>query len=115
MFVQPGARRTSFNVAASIKMRKSAHIRVRRTTKKELQCGRIYKDAEISWAAADEAAPHQLQCGRIYKDAEIENGRSSRCDACNSFNVAASIKMRKYDECEQSEIEEIEASMWPHL
>ena len=55
-----------------------------------LQCGRIYKDAEI-WTCAK---PHQaralLQCGRIYKDAEIR-------EWVNAYEG------------------DIEASMWPHL
>ena len=38
----------------------------------ELQCGRIYKDAEISpLARGFIIAGLVLQCGRIYKDAEI--------------------------------------------
>ena len=36
-----------------------------------LQCGRIYKDAEITNADACQVPPDMLQCGRIYKDAEI--------------------------------------------
>ena len=37
-----------------------------------LQCGRIYKDAEIGQYAVVELAEYtDLQCGRIYKDAEI--------------------------------------------
>ena len=36
-----------------------------------LQCGRIYKDAEIRRFDLPRAARALLQCGRIYKDAEI--------------------------------------------
>ena len=40
--------------------------------KTRLQCGRIYKDAEIRWEASRMwVGGIQLQCGRIYKDAEI--------------------------------------------
>ena len=39
----------------------------------ELQCGRIYKDAEIKLQAdAEKRCNDLLQCGRIYKDAEIQ-------------------------------------------
>ena len=41
-----------FNVAASIKMRKSYCVGVRFGTTAWLQCGRIYKDAEISCPVA---------------------------------------------------------------
>ena len=61
-----------FNVAASIKMRKSAGV--------GLLCG---------------AAGNKLQCGRIYKDAEIRSERAYLMGTNSSFNVAASIKMRK--------------------
>ena len=37
----------------------------------QLQCGRIYKDAEIAKLLADAENIDMLQCGRIYKDAEI--------------------------------------------
>ena len=36
-----------------------------------LQCGRIYKDAEIWKQECDVGISYNLQCGRIYKDAEI--------------------------------------------
>ena len=59
-------------------------------TSKELQCGRIYKDAEIFGGAQDPGRENRLQCGRIYKDAEIARQRSIR------------VPIRF-------------ASMWPHL
>ena len=115
---------TTFNVAASIKMRKlSGEIRLILRLCPELQCGRIYKDAEI-WqgSGANYDFSDMLQCGRIYKDAEIGQNVSGldythicvlQCgriykDAeirrvatlaeaeALSFNVAASIKMRKF-------------------
>ena len=129
-----------------------------------LQCGRIYKDAEIRWAitiAEMEGLPFNvaasikmrksqhiyarivklapLQCGRIYKDAEIcETLRILRLET-PTFNVAASIKMRKsygmpltdmeldslqcrriYKDAEinvsaQDEWADEIPSMWPHL
>ena len=36
-----------------------------------LQCGRIYKDAEIADYCVEIISRLTLQCGRIYKDAEI--------------------------------------------
>ena len=87
-----------FNVAASIKMRKS-HDKCLfvDVVGFRLQCGRIYKDAEIyrrdegRWIVALE-----LQCGRIYKDAEIHRRAPEWPAKQCSFNVAASIKMRKF-------------------
>ena len=55
-----------------------------------LQCGRIYKDAEIYNALKKAASFGALQCGRIYKDAEILD------------NLAL---QKEYSR----------ASMWPHL
>ena len=37
-----------------------------------------------------------LQCGRIYKDAEISQNSRTRRASPAAFNVAASIKMRKF-------------------
>ena len=37
-----------------------------------------------------------LQCGRIYKDAEIIQTPRCRSHMLSTFNVAASIKMRKF-------------------
>ena len=70
--------KVSFNVAASIKMRKF-YLRCQVFFNFFLlQCGRIYKDAEIRNGDEDEAPnPTQLQCGRIYKDAEINNNHIS--------------------------------------
>ena len=87
----------AFNVAASIKMRKFDCAVYATAALEILQCGRIYKDAEIlkrclcllhlnvsfNVAASIKmrksaflfcyhaARLHGLQCGRIYKDAEI--------------------------------------------
>ena len=61
----------TFNVAASIKMRKSANKRLKRQGIDLLQCGRIYKDAEIMTESDADVRDLTLQCGRIYKDAEI--------------------------------------------
>ena len=62
----------SFNVAASIKMRKSFEFFRAISPLEILQCGRIYKDAEIFLNLDEFADVHDiLQCGRIYKDAEI--------------------------------------------
>ena len=85
-----------------------------------LQCGRIYKDAEITRLRGTYSNPllgfnvaasikmrkfsdrrrkadfrSKLQCGRIYKDAEIKDAQARLDEIDNSFNVAASIKMRK--------------------
>ena len=62
----------TFNVAASIKMRKSKRKARNTISRTLLQCGRIYKDAEIwiLWIARICWHIH-LQCGRIYKDAEM--------------------------------------------
>ena len=61
------------------------------------------------------ALPGVLQCGRIYKDAEI-TVRTARGMACAaSFNVAASIKMRKSDDESQADRGIQPPSMWPHL
>ena len=42
-----------------------------------LQCGRIYKDAEMLGAVNARISLGWLQCGRIYKDAEI-SGQTGR-------------------------------------
>ena len=64
-------KRPSFNVAASIKMRKSFVGLINETPLEILQCGRIYKDAEMRLSTL-------------------------ACTATETpFNVAASIKMRK--------------------
>ena len=86
-----------------------------------LQCGRIYKDAEMQGRQGEGVArppgfnvaasikmrkcllsgrPQNvggllLQCGRIYKDAEIFFVAPRKGEAKIRFNVAASIKMRK--------------------
>ena len=119
----------SFNVAASIKMRKSIQSGAPTRPCHCLQCGRIYKDAEIpnrprngfcaactfNVAASIKmrkyglAATHALdrlsllQCGRIYKDAEMRASSASVKALFAAFNVAASIKMRK---CEIFELAE---------
>ena len=92
-----GAFSGTFNVAASIKMRKSPLSgREHLPCRFPLQCGRIYKDAEIRCSnPCYRPRDSPLQCGRIYKDAEMDG--SGRCSGSSfrSFNVAASIKMRK--------------------
>ena len=78
-------------MAASIKMRKFIPAANDELSASMLQCGRIYKDAEIPDDGARFFREHgELQCGRIYKDAEI-----SECDlaSCGAWV----------------------ASMWPHL
>ena len=86
----------AFNVAASIKMRKLGQHHIYRFWYDYLQCGRIYKDAEIPkiWFCNLMVSYH-LQCGRIYKDAEIVKGHPAPTMNFPPFNVAASIKMRK--------------------
>ena len=72
-------------------MRKFIGARLNGPRNNALQCGRIYKDAEIKRRMAPlEGRLIKLQCGRIYKDAEIGNKRLA--------TVAGYI-----------------ASMWPHL
>ena len=56
-----------------------------------------------------------LQCGRIYKDAEIKNKNYILQFAMKGFNVAASIKMRKSLHRTSRRLEFRGASMWPHL
>ena len=82
----------TFNVAASIKMRKYSRSRAAHAGGRHLQCGRIYKDAEI-W--------------------DVRDRRDDRHGA--AFNVAASIKMRKFDEAEATKYLGAYPSMWPHL
>ena len=79
-----------FNVAASIKMRKFADRPRFGLGALSLQCGRIYKDAEILKWEASGAVGGLLQCGRIYKDAEIDKRRN--------------VQSKRFL-----------ASMWPHL
>ena len=57
-----------------------------------------------------------LQCGRIYKDAEIGvyDYAGDRC-VLRRFNVAASIKMRKFCFRDDDNLIMHVASMWPHL
>ena len=53
-------------------MRKWLHPHPRSTRIVSLQCGRIYKDAEIRQKAQNTTCRiPTLQCGRIYKDAEM--------------------------------------------
>ena len=58
---------------------------------------------------------NRLQCGRIYKDAEIEKTATLTAGDDLSFNVAASIKMRKYEAAKLLADAENIPSMWPHL
>ena len=80
-----------------------------------LQCGRIYKDAEISRAELKLAMQNSLQCGRIYKDAEISRRTTFVTFSIAAFNVAASIKMRKCRRLRLRRHREPLPSMWPHL
>ena len=61
----------TFNVAASIKMRKSVKGTGGNWKRNDLQCGRIHKDAEILKTKYKQQRDLLLQCGRIHKDAEI--------------------------------------------
>ena len=63
-----------------------------------LQCGRIYKDAEIYERYDLNVRFASLQCGRIYKDAEIRGISYGKEKIRPRFNVAASIKMRKFSD-----------------
>ena len=85
------ARIQCFNVAASIKMRKLDVLSPGQASKALLQCGRIYKDAEILSRLARASA--KILC----------------------FNVAASIKMRKFLYDYANADASYYASMWPHL
>ena len=69
-------------------MRKSVTGSIWRRNIEDLQCGRIYKDAEIcSRAKKRNTSSATLQCGRIYKDAEID------------ANDATDTKPRIYLQC----------------
>ena len=89
----------SFDVAASIKMRKYEPFALwwlNDAVPSFLQCGRIHKDAEIWRPIRRKSRPRTyLQCGRIHKDAEMEKRPTASPRSSSSFNVAASIKMRK--------------------
>ena len=80
-----------------------------------LQCGRIYKDAEIRKASPHSGGPHSLQCGRIYKDAEI---RPRRCLADASppglqcGRIYKDAEIRSYG---TMLLNHSPPSMWPHL
>ena len=82
----------------------------------ELQCGRIYKDAEIVYARDMLlSATSRLQCGRIYKDAEmgLEMMRKSKTITklqCGRIYKDAEIRAHAvhYHHLQS-------ASMWPHL
>ena len=82
---------------ASIKMRKCGDYRITTLIDSYLQCGRIHKDAEIrSYRGMVTTSTRALQCGRIHKDAEISTARN-KPGTPSTFNVAASIKMRKFN------------------
>ena len=106
---------TCFNVAASIKMRKLEAPEGARLQSIALQCGRIYKDAEIHNRKCFARPKVWLQCGRIYKDAEIGKTTVFRREGfarlqCGRIYKDAEIKVHgRY--CEFPRI----ASMWPHL
>ena len=82
---------------------------------KSLQCGRIYKDAEICRARPRPRRFARLQCGRIYKDAEICGTGVPSDNLRTTFNVAASIKMRKCGALLDATGTLCVPSMWPHL
>ena len=90
---------SGFNVAASIKMRKSSNVRRAPPRRISLQCGRIYKDAEIDFVRAL-SNPEKT---RFNVAASIKMRKFTVLLAVVttrvSFNVAASIKMRKSDCC----------------
>ena len=70
---------SGFNVAASIKMRKFTELLKVLNRLESLQCGRIYKDAEIrDGEVITGGHVIELQCGRIYKDAEIGESLNAR-------------------------------------
>ena len=81
----------------------------------DLQCGRIYKDAEIDMIFSEARANRDLQCGRIYKDAEIAGDARRVAEFWMPFNVAASIKMRKSVPMRRMPSRVRVPSMWPHL
>ena len=55
-------------------MRKFVVLELRGSKRYRLQCGRIYKDAEMRYVHVRETNHGDfLQCGRIYKDAEINS------------------------------------------
>ena len=58
---------------------------------------------KFEYTGTEKEARESLQCGRIYKDAEIcqEEFMDGNHGVC--FNVAASIKMRKLKELEDYE------------
>ena len=83
-------------MAASIKMRKSGGPHQNVGGPRQLQCGRIYKDAEIVFYQDNEI-------GEIVRFNVAASIKMRKCEfmrilavAIRSFNVAASIKMRKY-------------------
>ena len=80
-----------------------------------LQCGRIHKDAEI-WTdyTIGTDITLNLQCGRIHKDAEIVVRECDQFRLLPSFNVAASIKMRKFPAYSYDAVTWLCPSMWPH-
>ena len=84
-----------FNVAASIKMRKSEKRGDTVLGIQKLQCGRIYKDAEINSSLRSS----NLEVKSFNVAASIKMRKSPPPRPCRSieprFNVAASIKMRK--------------------
>ena len=129
-----------FNVAASIKMRKSvAFLLVPPRCTRGFNVAASIKMRKSG--CCDSRGPFfaELQCGRIYKDAEIRLITILTFSETSRFNVAASIKMRKFDEQRGTSIANARlqcgriykdaemrgcrwragsadlASMWPHL
>ena len=105
----------AFNVAASIKMRKSPQIRQSTVKRPILQCGRIYKDAEIRnrFSLAIEAAAFNVAAS--IKMRKLCAVPQSRAGIAIAFNVAASIKMRKSPGYRRGVRHYVRPSMWPHL
>ena len=104
-----------FNVAASIKMRKWNGNDLDASGYFDLQCGRIYKDAEIDETNDSAEARVLLQCGRIYKDAEIrwagrENEGAHRDLQCG--RIYKDAEMRQWRAMQMGRKR---PSMWPHL
>ena len=85
-----------FNVAASIKMRKSNEDFAGLVNDFMLQCGRIYKDAEIR--VPDGVVRSEKAGFNVAASIKMRKSFHSRLLLARGkarFNVAASIKMRK--------------------
>ena len=95
--VQRGIERLcSFNVAASIKMRKYTGRGMLAGIARPFNVAASIKMRKFRRRRGKNSAHNSLQCGRIYKDAEIRQREKLTYSCSASFNVAASIKMRKW-------------------